>query len=298
MVERILSWGPPQTLVVGHPQASGADYGHPVYYAGPLDPVYTVRCTRWRSRCEVDGMRVQIPRLARPAGGSDRHMAIVDQLGRWEYDLWQVQRGPLPAPGGTLRVSHGGRTRWGTAGSDGLGSAATAAHFALAAGMIRAEEWDAAVRSGGAINHALFIGLRCTSASSVYPAQSGARATLCAARERTQAPPLGARLRLDMSEAEIRALAVPPWERPILRAMARYGMIVGDTFGGEGRSFGLWVESDVQYTALGFPGRYAELGRRWGAPAYRGAYLFEIGSGVDWARRLRVVAPCASRGSC
>jgi hypothetical protein len=80
--------------------------------------------------------------------------------------------------------------------------------------------------------------------------------------------------------------------------MARYGMIVGDTFGGDQHSFGLLAESDRQYRAYGQPGRYAQLGRQWGRPTYKGAYVFDIASGVLWRRHLRVVRPCVSRGSC
>jgi hypothetical protein len=284
---------------VGHPEDNAGDYGHPIYYARPTDPLYTVHCTRWTSVCELEGMRVRIPPEARPASGSDRHMAVIDQAGGWEYDFWQVRTVPLPATGGEVRISHGGRTRWGTADSDALGTNATAAHFALGAGVIRAEEWDAATSSGKPIRHALFIGVRCTAGYSVYPAAPDTTASVCRGRrKRAKAPPLGARFYLDMSGAQIDTLPVPTWKRPILKAMARYGMIVGDTGGNRHTSFGVSAESDTQYRAFGYRGRYSELGRRWGVPTYKGAYVFDIASGVHWRRRLRVVDPCVSRGTC
>jgi hypothetical protein len=285
--------------VVGHPEGNTDDYGHPVYYSRILDPTYTVRCTRWREACEVDGMDVRIPAGARPASGTDAHMAVVDSRRRWEYDFWQVQTDPLPPYGGRIVVSHGGRTRWGTDDADGLESHATASHFALAAGVIRAEEWEAATSSGGSIEHALFAGVRCTSGRSVYPAVPGTTGAVCARnRERETAPALGGRYYLDLSPERIDALPVPEWKKPILKAIARYGMIVGDTFGGDAHSFGIWAESDTQYTSLGEPGRYAAFGRTWGVPQYQGAYYFDIASGVNWRRYLRVVRPCVSSRDC
>jgi hypothetical protein len=226
-------------------------------------------------------------------------MAVIDPRRGWEYDFWQIHAVPLPAGGGEIRVSHGGRTPWGTPDSDGLGTNATAAHFALDAGVIRAEEWGTATSSGTAIKHALFIGVRCTAGYSVYPAAPETTASVCPGRrKRAKAPPLGARFYLDMSGARIDALPVPAWKRPILKAMSRYGMIVGDTFGGNQHSFGVWAESDIQYRAFGYPGRYSELGSRWGVPTYNGAYVFDLASGVDWRRRLRVIDPCVSRRTC
>jgi hypothetical protein len=299
IVRRTLGWSKPQTLVVAHPEGNMSDYGHPVYYSRASDPVYTVRCTQWRERCEVEGDRLRIPPEARPASGGDSHMAVIDPVRGVEYDFWQVRKVPLSAGGGTITVSHGGRTRWGTGDADGLGSDATAAHFALGAGVIRAEEWATATANAEPINHALFISVRCTAGYSVYPAAPRATGTVCPRkRERQTAPPLGARLYLAMSEAEIDALVVPEWKKPILKAMASYGMIVGDTIGGSIHSFGVWAESDVQYRAFGDPGRYAELGSAWGVPSYGGAYVFDIASGVPWAQNLRVVRVCVSRGTC
>jgi hypothetical protein len=298
IVRGTLSRAEPQGLVVGGDGTAG-DYGHPVYYARPTDPIYRVRCMRWVGSCEVNGLTLRIPAGARPATGSDGHMAVVDPVHGWEYDFWQVQTTPLPRLGGEIAVSYGGRTRWGDSGADGLGSGATAAHFALGAGVIRAEEWEAAVTSGDPIDHALFIGIRCAAGYSVYPAARQATGTVCRQkRERAQAPPLGARYFLDLSATEIAALPVPTWKKPLLTAMADYGMIVGDTTGGRTHSFAVWAESDVQYTSLGYPGRFSALGASWGAPEYDGAAFFDIASGVNWRAHLRVARPCVSSGDC
>jgi len=297
VVNRLMSWGQAQGLIVGQPEGNKEDYGHPVYYANVADPVYTVHCVMWTASCAIEGMKVHIPAAARPASGEDAHMVVIDQAAGWEYDFWQVRTQPLPAAGGVIEISHGGRTRWGTADATGLGSNATAAGFGLEAGVLRAEEWGSAVADGGSIEHALFMSVRCTDGSSVYPAAPGTTGLICP-DSTAGAPPLGAHFYLEMSDAQIEALAVPAWKKPILKAMAHYGLFVGDTFGGTKNSFGLSAESDTQYRALGQAGRYAELGKKWGVGTWNGAYVFDIASSVDWSRYLKLVDPCVAAGTC
>ncbi|MBA2629447.1 MAG: hypothetical protein H0U84_00295 [Thermoleophilaceae bacterium] len=283
IVDRLDGWGPVQQLRAGHADTSG-DYFHPVYVPSAKDPVYTVRCERWTSSCEVEGHRVRIPSKARPAGGADGHLAAVQPDG-WEYDFWQVRS--KPANGGTLVVSHGGRTRY---RGDGLGSDATAAEFGLAAGVISGEEMKL-----GRIDHALFMHVRCTSGTSVYPATPGTTGSICS--DRGNAPPLGAHVWLDMSEAQIAALRVPTWKKTILRALHRYGAYVGDTTGGS-VSWGLQGLSGSSYTSFGRTDPWVDVARSAGLERWRGSFYFDMDSGVDWRRHLKVVHPCVANRTC
>jgi hypothetical protein len=284
-------WGKPATLVAGA-AGTARDYAHPIYYAQPDDPTYVLRPTADWGENELDGMRIPVPPEAEPAGGDDGHMTIVTPDG-WEYDLWQAQR--PPRGGGTLRFSWGGRLR---IDGSGVGGRATASYFGALAGVIRAEELAA-----GRIDHALFITVRCTSTrsdfgygvrgptsegtgSAVFPAVGGG--TGCRGADDQAAPPMGARFQLQMSPREIRALDVPAWKKAILTALARYGGYVGDT-GGAG--FGFMFESGATYTSFGRPDPFVALGRRYGLREWRGQYGFELANGVDWRRRLRIVAP-------
>jgi hypothetical protein len=99
-----------------------------------------------------------------------------------------------------------------------------------------------------------------------------------------------------MSDGQIAALPVPEWKKTILRAMAQYGMIVGDT----GGTWGIGIDSGVVYTSFGHPDQWVALAQQWHVPYYAGDrdYIFDLGSGVDWGRYLRVVSPCVSRGNC
>ena len=279
IVQRLLSWGGPQKLLAGHADTS-EDYFHPLYYAQPSDPLYTVHCTRWTRDCPVEGAKLRIPGAARGAGGDDGHMTVIDQVDGWEYDFWQVA--DKPALGGTLTVSHGGRTR---IDGDGLGSNATAAWFGLAAGIIRGPEVEA-----GVIPHALFSQVKCSGGYAVYPARAGTAAAPCSnfGASNTDAPPLGARIQLAMSDAEIDALPAPDWKKTILKALAHYGLIVGDTMNNHS-SWGLQGESGSSYTSFGAIDPWATIAG--------GMDGLDIGSGVDWSR-FRVVHPCVSQGTC
>lgn len=283
IVARMLDHGPIADLVVASDTRS--DWYHPVYFAQPSDPLYTVHCTRDWGTCEIEGMQVRVPVGARPARGGDAHLAIVDQTTGWEYDLWKVQ--PRAPGGGTLTVSWGGRTE---VTGDGLGSDATAAHFGLLAGAIRAAEMEA-----GRIDHALFMTVGCAAHRYVYPASG--YALDCADEE--DSPAVGQHFWLDMTDAEIDALDVPDWKRTILRALADYGAFVGDTGGNE--SFGFQFESGSTYTSFGFEDPMVAFARAQdsGVTDRRGArYDFDLGSGVDWQDRLRVLDPCVAAQSC
>ena len=130
-----------------------------------------------------------------------------------------MQSDPIPASGGTLKVSWGGYASLSGTGLD-MPTEATAAKWASLEGRIRAEELLA-----GHISHALFINVKCDSGSWVYPAaKAGAKCS-----ESSNAPPMGARLQLNYTVAEIEAMAVPSWKKTVLRAMSEYGMFIGDT---------------------------------------------------------------------
>ncbi len=289
IVTTLLSWGTPSSLVAGA-NDSPDDYAHPTYYATSTDPVYRLRSdSRWGGS-PIDGKRIRIPSAARPASGDDSHMTVVEPDG-WEYDFWRVLS--KPRGGGTLRYTNGNRIR---VDGDGLHASATASGFGNLAGIIRAQELAA-----GRIEHALFLVVRCTTPSRgfgygarrrdgdgayVYPADGGdAR---CGSDE-SDAPPMGARLQLAMSDAQIDALPVPLWKKGVLRALAHYGGYVGDT-GGPG--FGVQIESSTTYTAFGRTDPLVALAQRSAnVQSYLDRYLFDLASGVDWTRYLRVLTP-------
>jgi len=282
IVQRMVSlYGGPAKMTAGDAD-SVYDYSHPLYYASAGDPVFTLHCyeTSWGT-CPIEGHRIRIPDAARPAGGGDGHMAVLDYASGWEYDLYKVRS--KPAGGGTLEFRWGGRTRL---DGDGLGTNATAAHFALSAGIIRPEELAA-----GRIDHALFMVVKCTGGTAVYPAGGGG--AKCA--DTTNAPAGGMRFQLDYSDAEIEALAVPRWKKTILQALATYGAYIGDTGGG---GFNFQFQSGSTYTSFGVGDRLVDwASREPGVTPYAGKYVFDVAPGVNWSR-LRVIDPCVASGTC
>lgn len=288
IVKKVLSWSLPGNQATGEAETP-EDWGHPTFFAQPSDPVYTLHATEPWGANPIQGMRIPVPADARPSGSEDGHMTIVTPEG-WEYDLWRAQA--PPAGGGTLTFAWGGRTR---IDGNGLESGGTASGFGNLAGMIRAPELIA-----GKINHALFLTVRCASgntsfgygtvantkaSSYVYPASAGG--STCPAGE-TNAPPLGARFSLAMTNSQIQALAVPEWKKTILTALAHYGGYVGDT-GGPG--FGFMFESSTTYVALGLPDPLVSFAEENGLPTWEGRYVFDMASGVEWEKYLQVLVP-------
>lgn len=281
IVRRVAGFGGPDHVTVGN-SGSRWDYSHPTYYSRPGDPEYVLHCTEQWGRCEIEGETVRVPDAATAAAGSDGHMTVIDTASGWEYDLWAVkskERG-----GGRLDFGWGGRTR---VDGPGNGSGATASGFGNLAGIIRAQELAA-----GEIRHALFMVVKCSSGGKVYPVTGGAGS---ACDDRSGAPPMGSRFQLDMSDAEIAVLPVPGWKKTILRAMARYGMYMGDTGSG---GWGIQMESGATYTSFGYEDPLVTFARSVGAPRFDGNFVLNIRDGVDWGARLRVVDPCVSDGGC
>jgi hypothetical protein len=110
------------------------------------------------------------------------------------------------------------------------------------------------------------------------------------------APPMGSRFQLAMSDDQIAALPVPPWKKAILTAMAHYGMYFGDTGGG---AWGLQTESPATYTSFGQPDPIMTWAKTApGVTMWNGNWVLNLKDGVDWARYLRVVDPCVAQGTC
>jgi hypothetical protein len=300
--------------------------GEPTYYSQPTDPLFTLHCTKPWGTCPIEGMAIRIPAGADVEGGAatagpttDRHLTVVDQANGWEYDLWQVQTTDrLPVGGGPLNFSWGGRTR---IDGDGLAAppvdpsrspgAATASYFGSLAGRVRAEELEA-----GQINHALFIVINCGSSKPdpqdpsrligdwVYPAQRGDQICSAVGRSDTNAPPMGARFRLNMTVSEINSLdptAFPAWKKTLLRAAATYGMFFGDT--GSSFYFSIETEAGNQYTSLGSPDRWLSFATNngWSPWAPDHNYVGELNGTVNgqsiWTR-LQMLDPCVSQATC
>jgi len=280
-----------------------SDYFHPYALSDSADPVYTIRC--WRYACpSIDGAKVRIPAQARPAQGTDRHLTVSDTSSGWLYDFYKAETfGPAggsvtdwnkrrdPA-GGDLWIGTGGKSTISGDGRGVGGDGGNAAKTGLLAGPIRGVELEA-----GVINHMLFMVVRCTSGQHIYPAQGNAG--VCSST--ADAPPTGQVFRLKMSNADIDALPIPRWRKTIYKAMAQYGMYVGDTGGSS--AFGVWAESDrtfLDYGAEGAMQRFARTHQSEGgivASSTPGKWYLDM-KGIDWRSKLVAVDPCVIAKAC
>ncbi|HEX8205538.1 MAG TPA: hypothetical protein VF587_05715 [Solirubrobacteraceae bacterium] len=289
MIQRITGFGPMENFTAGD-SGSSDDYGDPVFWSRATDPVYTVHCVEDWGTCEVEGDTVRIPDPAQAAGGTDGHMTVIDQATGWEYDFWAVKS--KPRGGGQIDIGWGGKTR-----IDGLGldSSATAAGFGNLAGKLRAEEL-----AEGHIDHALFLAISCSNGKVVSPVDpahghAGRRCSQIGQSE-VDAPPMGTRVQLDMTLAEIDALQLAPWKKTILRALREYGAIMGDT----GSSWAIATESGSTYTSFGHEDKWVSFAKSAGVEYYapESVYVFKMRNDIDWRSRLRVVDPCVSARTC
>jgi len=280
--------------------AGGKTTGTPIYHSTAADPVFNVTCVKYGGGCGLSGQKIHIPAGAiveggKPAqpGGSDfsgdAHLTVVDQANGYVYDLWQVQKSPIPSSGGTLNVSWGGKFPLNDNGvSPQASGSSTAANYNDIIGRIRAEELQAAE-----IPHAISVVMWCQSNEVVYPATG--KGTVCP--NPTNAPAMGSRFQLNYTEAEIDALNAPPHRKAIYKAMAKYGLFFGDT-----DDYGLFkieTDSDYSYTSFGHSPRWLNLAKTTPGWSFDGSdYRSDLNAdGIDW-HRLRVIAPCVSQRTC
>lgn len=212
---RFCNFNIPQNRISG--STGSADYMHPVYFAVDVDPFYRVRLTKPWGANALSGASIRMPQGAKPAGGGDGHLCIVQPDGS-TVDLWQAR---VDETARTITASWGGR---GNLSGDGITDApATAAWFGLA---FQARACEIAA---GLIDHALFIVPTFVDPGPWAPARGDAQTREDPSWPRGKRPHTGQRLWLDMLPAEIDSLAEPAWAKGFLRSASRKGMLVGDS---------------------------------------------------------------------
>jgi hypothetical protein len=291
-------------------EAGVYDYGHPRFIAAATDPVVSIKCTLYCGAPDNGGIpaTIHIPAIARPAGGADSHMDIVQPDGT-EITMWGVTK---PASnwtaGATLsasNIANCGSIVNGT-GWLSVGPGPTAAGYCTNAGIITAAELIA-----GQINHAIIITGQCA-VGAQYPSENGASTQQCTSGI---GPPLGGREWYDVPCATTQAnTGLQPWEKAILCALNQYGGYMGDNGGGgqyfTGTGAGLedeepWYDFDGPnytspfaplaaqgWTTIKVQSYGSQTGTRWvGASPWNP-------SGVNFAAHIHWLAPCSAQGTC
>lgn len=258
MVDKLNGWGLPANLLPGTAgHATWKDYGSPRYFASNTDPLFTVRQNDLNYPGSNWDSQIRIPQAALPANGTDYHMVVVSPDGLTEWYMYapsstSVHKGspisptnPLPDGGGEIFA--GGLGKYATDGSGlpnpyaGGGDKATAGGLGGLSGDVEPDHLRAK-----RIPHALRMAVKSTGTDFdadgiVAPALGAAGMT-----DPTNAPPDGARFWLDMTEAEIDALALGQSSKTLLHAMREFGMYVMDT----GSTWKVYIESGQAKLAL------------------------------------------------
>jgi len=209
-------------------EAGMYDYNHPKFFATATDPLVRVVCTQYCGTPDNGGVpaQIHIPAKARPAGGDDSHLDVVQPDGT-EITMWGTAKTTADwTSGATLSAAN----------TANCGSYATGQGW-LASGPARRPRVSATMR-------ALSPQPSSSPAKSITPSSSAARAPSARSiRRRTGPPPIAARAAVgpplggrewyDVPCATTQAnSALRPWEKAILCALNQYGAYLGDDAGG------------------------------------------------------------------
>jgi hypothetical protein len=279
------------TQPVRNQEAGKFDYGHPVFTAVATDPLVKLVCNQYCSPGYPT--RAYIPAKARPAGGSDAHMAVIQPDGS-EIDLWALygvpgrdwQTGDTATAGNVVNC---GSYSSGSGFATAIG--ATAGQACLGAGIITAADLIA-----GQINHALFLVVQCA-VGTQYPTPPTASTGKCTSGI---GPALGGRLWLD----SVAPPGLPAWSAAIWNALHTYGGYVMDDTAGAATVDGIafMAASGEQTHAYGLPNPFAGV-PGWSSIPISGA-LEPRWIGADpWnppglAQHAHWLAPCSAQGTC
>ncbi len=290
---------------------------HPVVFASTSDPYVSVQCTLYCNGWGSGGVglpsKMYVPKAARPATGSDHHLAVVQPNGE-EYDMWYVKQDGsntwLP-PGAnsfhdwtssdTISVGNGQDVGNFSTGSgqetSAIGNAATAGGAALAAGMVRESELAA-----GQIDHALFLASQCVGTSYVYPAIQGGD-NVCSGGGAQMI--FGAHLWTSLTDAQIDALTgATADQKTILHALHDYGGYVMDS-GGSTQAYtmviGIQLESGAAFAPFGVTPPMDTYAASHGWPTQTiqiPEHYLNDGSGINWSATLQILDPCYASKTC
>jgi hypothetical protein len=260
------------------------DFSHPVYVATGSDPQYTIHGTNYQN--ETEGNVVYLPAGARPPGGSDFSIGVIQPDGIWEYDFWNITsiaNGQIVA--GFVRKVRIDQTGLGNVALDRGGI--TSARFAHGLGIIRVDELTDNIGGGSlsTVQHALFAACN-TWNGRVAPGVTGiAKLGTGENRSLPNAPAQGQHIRLKASY-NVAGSGFPLWKKRILKAMQDYGCYIGDN---GGASFNIHLESEVPYQAFGrSPTCLEYLDSQF---SHTPSTQWDLDTGVDWPNQLEVLNP-------
>jgi hypothetical protein len=266
------------------------DWTRPFYRAKDTDPIYTIRqgdTGGWVNPA-VEGRTIRVPAGARPAGGDDSQKldggVVIQQPDGTVVSIWR-SRDPVDGHCAQAAViSSTGDGIYHGDGDSGIGQA----KLGPRQGQVTYDELVVAKE----IPHALFFethlwhGRRWPGwpGDAKDPERGGWTSNPAAL-------PMGGRMFLAYTPAEIGALSIPAWKKILVTALAKFGLVSYDN-GGSAHSLD-W-ESGIPSILETGQNKWTEWAQSVGIPGHtdggRMVYAVDIQSGIDWSR-LRVLAP-------
>jgi hypothetical protein len=235
------SWSSYAPLRINSP----GDGGMNTYVGKLTDPIVTIHCVGYgdsplpvgnHSGCpSLDGLSIHIPANAKAEcdrGNAttctkyhDAHMLVIDPAGQYTYEMYQASNVLS-----TGNITSGQRfitatsTGWSRGWNSPEGGAVNEALVSAVAGEVTGADLVQ-----GSINHAILFAVPCLRPDlAVYPTAATAGDSNCGTGH---GPPLGARLWLNMTDAQIDAVGLDPIRTMVAKALAHYGGFVNDSTG-------------------------------------------------------------------
>jgi hypothetical protein len=224
LVASLVRAGRSRGFVIAH-----SHWSVPVFYVNQKTPRHSITLLdRWRPADRL--LDVPIPERAFSDRELDGHMAIVDLDAQCEWDFYAARRTRT----GSWKAVWANPIELDGDGAFDQGAGARASSFALMAGLLRPQHFNA-----GRIEHALVFGYPFTTRGNVWPATTndGKRSIAGHISE-------GARLQL-APDLDLRKFQLDSWQKVVARALQRYGMYLADTSGGPVSLFAQHPRSDV-----------------------------------------------------
>jgi hypothetical protein len=215
-------------------------WSHPIYNGCATEyPELTVKIRQWGN---CNGAKIRLATTARPEGMAsmdssgnitlvswgDGHLSVQEKDG-YQYDFWQVRR----IGGGIIESESCNRT---LLNGNGFGGGSVLNH-ALGLGDIRGQDLVA-----GIISQGLFAITRKSNGqrntTEFGPGGSGSNSGFVKDR-----PAIGQRMAYRITDAQISAKYLQPWQRTIAKRFRDHGIVFGDTGGGclKGESRLPWI---------------------------------------------------------
>jgi hypothetical protein len=273
------------TISISENGSNGNDGSDPTYYTDGDGTSTTIDCNKYsysQYSCE-NGVNVNnfltsaFPLGMIAAGDSDHHVLSIDTKNQVEFDIWNST--PIfTASGQTWSVGGAGECPLAGNGTGCSGSFAT--NIAGSLGLIRAEDILVALNSSNpnaVLPYALSIATKCNGTAHQFPATASDAQCGANIGTSTTRPPEGARLCINLTDAQINAGSWSDYEKVVYRTAdcQHFGMFIRDTSWSGAPGFGWQEQGGQAYVAFGQQDPWAVLAQRENISKQNGSdYLF------------------------